>query len=122
MVCDRVGILSQGRLLTVAAVADVLQGSIRFVEVLLDGFSADRAEQLGLGSVSRRGEKTVVRLDPEADVSRAVGTLIESGAKIVAVVPQRQTLEDYFMGEVAKASGDDTGKPKVSGKILQKAG
>jgi ABC-2 type transport system ATP-binding protein len=122
MVCDRVGILSQGRLLTIAAVADVLQDSIRFVEVLLDDFGIERARRVGFDSVSQRGDKTVVKLSPEADVNQAVGKLITSGAKIVAVVPQRQTLEDYFMGEVARASNADKENPKTSKRILQKAG
>jgi ABC-2 type transport system ATP-binding protein len=121
MICDRVGILSQGKLLKVAAVADVLQGSIRFVEILLAGLDIERARQLGLGPVSQRGDKTVVRLDPDADINGAVGTLIASGARIEAVVPQRQTLEDYFMGEVVRAQNNNQREQKQSKGILQKA-
>jgi ABC-2 type transport system ATP-binding protein len=104
MICDRVGILSAGQILTMAAVEDVLQESIRCVEILLEGLDPDRIKLLGLAATIR-GDKTVVTLSPDDNVNRVVGDLITSGARIFAVVPQRQTLEDYFMREVESVGG-----------------
>ena len=122
MICDRVGILSEGKLLKVAAVADVLQASISFVEVVMSGLAVDKAKQLGLGQVSQRGDRVVVRLSPDADINGALNVLMRSGARIVAAVPQAQTLEDYFMGAVGRASDTGTQARKGSKSILQEAG
>jgi ABC-2 type transport system ATP-binding protein len=119
MICDRVAILSEGRILKVATIDEVLLGSTRCVEVLFDGIDIDRATVLGLGGVTRRGEKIVLSLKPDADVSRAVGVLIASGATISAVIPQRQTLEDYFMGELrARDYPTAEGSPRAR-RVLQ---
>lgn len=122
MICDRVGILSEGKLLKVAAVADVLQGSIRFVEVTMSGLEVNKARQLGFGQVSQRGDRVVVRLNPDADINEALRIMMTSGARVIAVVPQAQTLEDYFMGTVGKASNAGTQERKSSKSILQEAG
>jgi ABC-2 type transport system ATP-binding protein len=122
MICDRVGILSEGKLLKVAAVADVLRASISFVEVVMSRLAVDKAKQLGLGQVSQRGDRVVVRLSPDADINGALNVLMTSGARIVAAVPQAQTLEDYFMGAVGRASNTGTQARKGSKSILQEAG
>ena len=122
MICDRVGILSEGKLLKVAAVADVLQGSISVVEVVISGLDASNVRQLGFAQVSQRGDKVVVRLNPDADINEALSVLMASGARIIAAVPQAQTLEDYFMGAVARASNTGARSPRSSKSIFQEAG
>jgi ABC-2 type transport system ATP-binding protein len=120
MICDRVGILSSGKILKVATMAEVLLGSTRCVEILLDGIDIERAAVLGLGSLSARGEKIVLSLEPDVDVSRAVGILIASGARISAVIPQRQTLENYFMSQLEARRSQADKESSPSRRALQK--
>ena len=120
MICDRVGILSGGKILKITTIDEVVLGSTRCVEVLFDGIDVDRAAVLGLGGIAKRGEKTVLSLKPDADVNRAVGILIASGATISAVIPQRQTLEDYFMSEVEARSYTTADESPRARRILQR--
>jgi ABC-2 type transport system ATP-binding protein len=106
MICDRVAILALGRILRVAAVEDVLYGSIATVEVLLEDTSVAKVRQLGLECVSSRGGKTVAMLPANTDVNQVLHQLMGEGARVVAVTPLRQTLEDYFVSEV------DNGRPE----------
>jgi ABC-2 type transport system ATP-binding protein len=122
MICDRVGILSRGRMLKVASVANALQESIRCVEILLDGLDRGTIKKLGLSDVSESGDRIVVRLGPDADVNRAISDLIASGAKIFAVIPQRQTLEDYFMKEVESPGSQSQGGASESRNTYQRTG
>jgi ABC-2 type transport system ATP-binding protein len=122
IICDRVGILSQGKILKVATVAEVRAGSTRCVEVQIEGIDTAKASVLGLGEITVRGDKVVIALGPDADVSRAVGVLLASGAKVTAVIPHRQTLEDYFMNEVkAPKQQPEDEKPQVR-KVMQATG
>lgn len=120
MICDRVGILSGGKILKITTIDEVVLGSTRCVEVLFDGIDVDRAAVLGLGGIAKRGEKTVLSLKPDADVNRAVGILIASGATISAVIPQRQTLEDYFMSEVEARRYTTADESPRARRILQR--
>ncbi len=121
-ICDRVGILSQGKILQVATIAEVRLGTTRCVEIQVDGLDMGKAAALGLGEVTKRGEKIVISLTPDADVNRAVGVLLASGAKISAVIPQRQTLEDYFMSQVQSPVGEPEDEKSRIQRVLQTTG
>jgi ABC-2 type transport system ATP-binding protein len=111
MICDRVGILSVGKLLKVATVAEVLAGSVQSVEVHLEGLSARAAKELGFENTSATGEKTVVTLAHQDEANVALMRLVAAGARVIAVVPVRATLEDFFMSQIA-------GVPDWAGRAL----
>ncbi|MFH1312814.1 MAG: ABC transporter ATP-binding protein [Candidatus Eisenbacteria bacterium] len=122
IICDRVGILSQGKILRIATISEVRLGSTRCVEIQLDGLEMEKAAVLGLGEVAKHGDKTVISLTPDADVSRAVGVLLASGATISAVIPHRQTLEDYFMSQVQSPVCQPEEEKSRTQKALQTTG
>jgi ABC-2 type transport system ATP-binding protein len=125
MICDRVAILSAGKLLRVTGVAEVLDRSVRWIEIQVDGITPEAARGLGLASVSAVGEKTIVNVGHEDELNRTITTLMSAGARVSAVIPMRLTLEDYFMsqvsgrGEVKDPSpgetGDSTGPRRQAG-------
>jgi ABC-2 type transport system ATP-binding protein len=122
MICDRVAILSQGRVMKIATLAEVLEGSVTSVEIVTNGCPVSRVRQLGLSGVSKRGDKTVITLSPGADVNQAISKLIGCGVKISAVVPVRQTLEDYFMSQLTGKERAYKGPRLRVGEALQRAG
>jgi ABC-2 type transport system ATP-binding protein len=118
MTCDRVAILSDGKILKVAAVADVLYGSIRCTEMLVENVALSGVQGLGLGSVSRRGSKILLTVPDDVDVNGAISRLMLAGAKVIAVTPLRQTLEDYFMGQVIGGAYVPVTRPAGSGSAV----
>jgi ABC-2 type transport system ATP-binding protein len=119
MICDRVAILSQGSVLKVAKVADVLQESIQCVEITVDDLVVKKAMRLGVGTISRRGGKTVVTVDSGANVNSVINDLISAGGRISSVVPLRQTLEAYFMCQIRARERESEPKPVHSRSVLQ---
>ncbi len=101
MICDRVAILSNGHILEVARVADMLSESVSSVEIVIEGLPNARLRNLGLGNVETRANLEVVTLAPRMGVNEAVTRIVASGGRVVAVTPLRQTLEDYFMNRIA---------------------
>jgi ABC-2 type transport system ATP-binding protein len=110
MICDRVGIISAGKILKVAAVADVLATSVESVEIQVEDLTADGARDLGFNSACSIGDKTVVTVPHQAEVNAAILDLVAAGARVAAVVPRRATLEDYFLSQISGAAeGSGTG-------------
>jgi ABC-2 type transport system ATP-binding protein len=101
MICDRVAILSNGHVLEVSTVADMLSESLSSVEIVVEGLANARLATLGLGQVETRANREVVTLMPRIGVNQAVTRIISSGGRVTAVTPLRQTLEDYFMNRIA---------------------
>jgi ABC-type transport system involved in multi-copper enzyme maturation permease subunit len=103
MICDRVAILSAGRILKITSVAEVLERSVKWVEVQVEGLTVEETRRLGLAGVAGLGGTTVVNVAHESDLNATITNLIGAGARISAVVPMRLTLEDYFMSEIAES-------------------
>ncbi|MFZ1946565.1 MAG: ABC transporter ATP-binding protein [bacterium] len=116
MICDRVAILAGGTITRIASVAEVLERSVRWTEVQVDGLGVAAAKALGFGDVVALGDKAVINVAREEELTEALGKLIAAGAKISAVVPMRLTLEDYFMSHVGNSANPGKGStPPASG-------
>lgn len=114
MISDRVGILAAGKILKIASIAEVLETSIRWIEVEVDGLAASKARQIGFTDVADLGEKTIIRVAEEDDLNGAITSLISAGARISSVVPMRLTLEDYFLSQIG--SGERRSDDRASGR------
>jgi ABC-2 type transport system ATP-binding protein len=101
MICDRVAILSDGQVLEVANLSDLLSKSLSGVEIVVDGLAGAALATLELGKMEARGSGLVLTLAPRIEVNEAVKRIVASGGRISAVTPLRQTLEDYFMNRIA---------------------
>lgn len=96
-VCDRVAVIDRGRVIAVGTV-DELRGVARRVRIRVAGLTA-AAEALlpRYGRVILDGEWfTILGIDEE-DVPGLVSGLIECGARVYAVEPARESLEDRFL-------------------------
>jgi ABC-2 type transport system ATP-binding protein len=105
--CDRVAILNKGRLVEVGRLSEILDVSIRSVEVIVENLSPaleaglrDRLQEL-----RRTGERCQLSFARSEDFDAALPTLLDGGARLVSVAPVKQTLEDHFVHEV---SGGDS--------------
>ncbi len=95
-VCDRVGVIVGGRLRDVGHLGEMLSAHVKTVEItasLPNGsgpFSAGRI-------LSTDGDRVTALFDDEARGDAAVAAVLASGGRVVAVTPNRETLEDFFL-------------------------
>jgi ABC-2 type transport system ATP-binding protein len=100
MVCDRVAILQEGKVLRVASVREVMGKEAGPVEIAVRDLPVQRAGRLGVAGAARRGDMTVVTVAPGDEVNRVISDILGCGGRIWSVTPVRETLEDYFMRQV----------------------
>lgn len=99
MICDRVGVIMDGTLLTAGRVDELVSnGAARSVEIVCDGIKADEVPAITELStrVLQRGRQCLVIL-PRPDLVDKVLTVIKAqGGVLVSVTPQKRSLEDLF--------------------------
>ena len=110
MICDEVAIIHRGRLMKRGNVDDLLSGSE--VEIIVDA----PGEELS-GKLQRMAQRAVVQEDrvllyssDEAAVGQMIDAVRASRARLVSVIPQRQSLESIFM-ETIKDKDEMGGAP-----------
>lgn len=103
VLCDRIAILNQGRLISCARTDTLLSYDLTDVEVLIDAPEAAAkrlAEQDWVASAEAGPGRVKVRLR-EGSVHQLNAFLLGAGYRISGVIPRRRTLQDYFL-EVLK--------------------
>jgi ABC-2 type transport system ATP-binding protein len=103
-VCSRVAILSAGRLAAAGRLTDLLAFGIKGWEIIVDRVTADGLPRLqALDATARRiaEARYAIELPAGARPELILADLVAGGASIVAVNPLRDTLEDFFMRQVA---------------------
>jgi len=101
--CDRVGLIVRGRLQDVGPLTTMLSARVKTVE-LTARLPAGRRELLGGGRIiAVEGEQLTAVYDDEAQADAAVASVLGAGGRVVALAPQRETLEDFFLRRLAES-------------------
>ncbi len=103
MICDRVGILLRGRLARVGRLDELLGAEVESVDVTAVGLPGETIRDMAacsLGPPLVQGERVLFRLRTEADVEALLRRVLEAKGRVVAVAPQKRSLEDLFLAEV----------------------
>jgi ABC-2 type transport system ATP-binding protein len=107
LLCGRVGIVHEGRLVREAAVGELLAGAATG-RARVHAAPADRAEAVcrafpGAGGVERAPDGALV-VDLPADRLAALNdALVGAGCAVAELAPAKPSLEDLFLKELAKA-------------------
>ncbi len=96
-ISDRVAILNRGRLERIGKLNDLLASER--VEIIAEGLSEEAGRKgVELAAEANLAAGRVVAYDTRQDVIQAiVDTVRGANARLVSVIPQRQTLEDLFV-------------------------
>ena len=99
LVCDRVGILMKGRLVSVGRLDKILSEEVESIEITLRDLSIKSMEQLTHVAVNVIGDRDrcmMVVGDENGleSIQRIVG---KRGGRIVSIIPRAKTLEEHFM-------------------------
>lgn len=105
--CSRVGIMAQGRLVASGRVSDILAFELKGWELVVANLADDVVTRLGgrVSSATRLAEgRFMLNLPAASEPERLIGELRATGAELVSLHPIRETLEDYFVQQVASAT------------------
>ena len=110
--CSRVAILVQGRLVATGALSDIVQLELKGWEIVAAHVPDELIARLRsrAATVTTLAEgRYMIQLRPDGVPEQVMGELVQAGAHIVSLLPERETLEDYFIRAVGTAAPRSTG-------------
>jgi ABC-2 type transport system ATP-binding protein len=96
MICDRVAIIAEGRILNQGKLQDLISQKVLFTEVTLSGLTDKEMAPLGLPYVSR-GNTFFLRIHEEEKIAAVVELAQKRKGRIVSLTPRTETLEEIFV-------------------------
>jgi len=106
MICDRVGIIIDGRVVEVGRLNQILTEAAESIEVTVRGVTGKTQkilERVSQHSI-KSGDELLLTVRSDEDVDKIMAICREvGGIRVVGLVPHRKTLEDYFMAHVERA-------------------
>ena len=123
--CSRVAVMANGRLSATGKLSDLVQFHIRGWELVIGGLSEAALQQaLRQGHVVRAttlGEgRYALELSASPPPDQTLAAMIAQGAHLVSLNPVRDTLEDFFVRQVA-ASTPRSSTPPGAGRSTEVA-
>jgi ABC-2 type transport system ATP-binding protein len=112
--CDRVGVIIDGKLRDVGKLDALLSARVTGVETTFAGAGAE-GPFAGGTLVAREGGRTAWSFGDEAAAELAVRTVVQAGGRVAALTAHRETLEDFFMRRLEGApSSPDAAVPRAA--------
>jgi ABC-2 type transport system ATP-binding protein len=99
MICDRVAILVDGRIINQGSLHDLISEKILFTEMTISGTDAKDFEGLG-EHFSYHGEKILLKVFEEEQIEKILVIVQKKKGRIHSIIPRTATLEDLFVGVV----------------------
>ena len=114
MLCDRVAIMHEGRITARGSLDELLSRDVRRVDIELSSVTPEtRAElealpstHLALPAEGDPGDRLLVSVEGEDGVQPLLSAALTGGARVDAVVPRRETLEDLFVRDAVSGGSE----------------
>jgi ABC-2 type transport system ATP-binding protein len=102
VICDRVAILSKGRLMNVGAMDEILSARIKAYEIEAMNLPEDMVSELEKTSERfiRRTKTVLFVVEKEETALAIVKKIIASPGHLVSYTPRRETLEEFFIRNI----------------------
>lgn len=97
MVCDKVGIMNKGKLVTTGKLEDLLR--VGEMEIAVEGLEPSKIEQVEkiASRVYKKNGDYLLYADGEEKTQEIIDFVRNNGGKIISVVPLRRSLEELFV-------------------------
>lgn len=115
MICDRVGVIVKGKLLTTGRVDELAgDGHTQSVEVVCQGIAVGDIPSIGKAAarVLQRGSQALIVLPKPDRLEEVLGEIRKHGGTLISVTPQKGSLEELFFpsGGGGQGAGVDGGR------------
>jgi len=109
MLCDRVVIMNQGKITARGLMDDLLRPDVRRINVELAGVGNELRKELDAlaASIHEADDRTTVLVEGDDAVPVVLKRALESGAQVLSVIPERETLENLFVRDAVRAKADE---------------
>ncbi len=106
LICDRVAIVNRGKLVAMGELSHLLSPKIKEYEVVVSGLSRESLDVLEKHARKfiERERDVLMIFEKEELVREVLQRVVNEGASLVSLTPRRETLEEYFIREVARTS------------------
>lgn len=101
MVCDRVAIIKNGRIVENGTLDELLKGAVE-VELTVSGLDGSLGEQIAhIGEIVKsNGSHLLVELTDEEHVPELAALIIQNGGSLYSLSRKKRSLEELFMGVI----------------------
>lgn len=99
MICDRVAILVDGRIINQGALQDLISEKVSVTEITMSGIQTKDCQGLGECYSSQEG-RILLKVFEEEKIEKALQLIQTKKGKIHSLIPRTETLEDLFVGAV----------------------
>jgi ABC-2 type transport system ATP-binding protein len=99
MICDRVAILVEGRIINQGALQDLISEQITVTEITVSGIQTEDLADLGEPH-SVQGGRILLKVFEEDKIAEVLRLVQAKKGKIHSLIPRTETLEDLFVGAV----------------------
>jgi len=99
MICDRVAIILDGRIVNQGRLYDLISEEVLFTELTVSGVEEEALRTFG-ECLTTQGGKILLKVLDEDKVPAVLGLVREKGGVVHSLVPRSQSLEDLFVGTV----------------------
>lgn len=105
MLCDRVGIIFNGKLISEGKLEELLDIEIVKYEVVVKGIDSNKIPASLASLVSVQKDNAMFYVNDENSLEKLLDLFSQAKAKIVSIVPSKNTLEDYFIHKIKEIKG-----------------
>ncbi len=108
MICDRVGILISGRLISVGRLDELLAEKVESVEITVESLPESDLDSFRerASRVLVSGEKVMIVIESPEAGHEIQKEILDRGGRVLSIVPRRKTLEEHFMEELGTYRGE----------------
>ena len=99
MICDRVAILVDGRIINQGSLQDLISEQITVTEITVSGIQTEDLADLG-EPYSVQGGRILLKVFEEDKITEVLQLVQAKKGKIHSLIPRTETLEDLFVGAV----------------------
>ena len=96
MVCDRVAIIVDGKILNQGKLQDLVSEKILFYELVVSGVPASFFAPLG-ECLAEDGGRLLLKITAEENIKKAIKIVLEKEGRLHSLTPRTATLEDLFV-------------------------
>lgn len=106
MLCDKVGIIFDGKIISEGKLSELLkEEEIKSYEVIIKSVNKDNLEKAFGNVVTTQEDNLLLYINNEETLSKLQDFVSEQNGRILSIIPTKSSLEDYFIDKIKELRG-----------------